>query len=303
MEYTWISWTFFNAAVAFLLFLDLAVFHRESHQIKMREALLLSLFWIGLALCFNGWIWAVSGPEDGLTFLTAYTIEKALSIDNLFVFLLIFSYFKTPAAYQHKVLFWGILGAIFFRIVFILGGIALLNHFHWVLYLFGGFLIYTGIRMLIHKDEEIEPEHNPMIRFVKRFLPVTKDYVNGYFWVKKSATPLFLVLIMIETTDIIFALDSIPAVLAITRDPFIAYTSNICAILGLRALYFALAHLADLFHHLHYALSAILAFIGAKMILADIYPIPIGWALGFVAAALTLSVISSLLTTPVARKK
>lgn len=302
MTYTWISWTIFNAAIFVLLLLDLFVFHRKAHSIKLKEALLWSLFWIALALGFNVWIWYAAGPEDGLNFLTSYLIEKALSVDNLFVFLMIFSYFKTPQKYQHKVLFWGILGAIVMRLIFIFGGIALINTFHWVLYIFGAFLIFTGLRMLFHEDKEVEPMHNPVIRLIRRFVPVTPDYVDGKFWVKGAVTPLFLVLVMVETTDVIFALDSIPAVLAITREPFIVYTSNICAILGLRALYFAMAHVTTLFHHLHYGLSAILVFIGVKMLIEEYYKIPIGVALGIVATVLATSIIASLLTAPNGKK-
>ncbi len=295
MHYTWISWTIFNVAVGILLMLDLFVFHRHSHVIRWRESLLWSAFWILLALSFNAVIYYVSGVDDALSFLTGYTLEKALSVDNLFVFLAIFSYFKTPTKYQHKVLFWGILGAIAMRLLFIFGGIALLQTFHWVVYIFGMLLIATGMRMFFKADEEIHPELNPVLILIRKYLPLTPDYVGGRFFVGRAATPLFLVLVVVELTDVIFALDSLPAVLAITRDPFLVYTSNICAILGLRSLYFAMAHVAELFHYLHYGLATILVFIGGKMIMEDIYSIPISVTLAVVCSTLAISIAASLL--------
>jgi tellurite resistance protein TerC len=281
-----------------MLALDLGVFHRKAHVIQIREALLWSGFWIALALLFNLSIYFWRGPETALEFLTGYLIEKSLSVDNLFVFLLIFSYFDVPPLYQHKVLFWGILGALIMRAIFIAAGITLIQAFHWVIYLFGIFLILTGIKLAFHKEREIHPERNPVIRIFRRLMPVSDQYDGDKFVVKKSGkflfTPLFIVLLMIETTDVIFAVDSIPAILAITLDPFIVYTSNVFAILGLRALYFALAGMLRLFHHLHYGLSAILVLVGIKMLLADIYKIPTVIALGLIAGILLLSIIASI---------
>jgi tellurite resistance protein TerC len=283
-----------------MLILDLKVFHRKLHEIKMKEALGWSLFWIVLAVLFNVGIYFWRGPQAGLEFLTGYLIEKSLSVDNLFVFLLIFSYFRVPALYQHKVLFWGILGALVLRLVFILIGVALVERFHWMIYVFGAFLIITGIKLGLEKEKEIHPEKNLALRLFRRLMPVSSNYQGSQFFFKDStgrrfATPLFVVLLVVETTDVIFAVDSVPAILAITRDPFIVYSSNAFAILGLRALYFALANLMQLFHHLHYGLSAILIFVGTKMLLADLYKIPIAVALGIIAGILLLSIIASLL--------
>lgn len=292
-------WIGFNIFVILMLALDLGVFHRKVHVIKIKEALLWSGFWIALALLFNLGIYFWRGPEAALEFLTGYLIEKSLSVDNLFVFLLIFSYFDVPPLYQHKVLFWGILGALIMRAIFIAAGITLIQAFHWIIYLFGIFLIFTGIKIALHKEREIHPERNPVIRIFRRLMPVSDQYEGGQFIVKKGRqylfTPLFLVLLMIETTDVIFAVDSIPAILAITMDPFIVYTSNVFAILGLRALYFALAGMMRLFHHLHYGLSAILVLVGIKMLLADIYKIPTGIALGLIAVILLTSIVASVL--------
>jgi tellurite resistance protein TerC len=290
-------WIGFNIFVILMLALDLGVFHRKAHVIKIKEALLWSGFWIALALLFNLGIYFWRGPETALEFLTGYLIEKSLSVDNLFVFLLIFSYFDVPPLYQHKVLFWGILGALIMRAIFIVAGITLIQAFHWILYLFGIFLIFTGIKLALHKEREIHPERNPVIRIFRRLMPVSDQHEGDKFVVKKSGkylfTPLFIVLLMIETTDVIFAVDSIPAILAITLDPFIVYTSNVFAILGLRALYFALAGLMRLFHHLHYGLSAILVLVGVKMLLADIYKIPTVITLGLIAGILLISIIAS----------
>ncbi|KPK99298.1 MAG: hypothetical protein AMJ91_08295, partial [candidate division Zixibacteria bacterium SM23_73_3] len=279
--------------------LDLGVFHRKAHVIKIKEALAWSAFWITLALLFNLGIYFWRGPETALEFLTGYLIEKSLSLDNLFVFLLIFSYFRVPSLYQHKVLFWGIIGALIMRAVFIFTGIALVQKFHWVIYIFGAFLILSGIKMGLQKGKEIHPERNPVLRLFRRFMPVTDGYEDSKFFIKRAgrylATPLFIVLLVVETTDVIFAVDSIPAILAITLDPFIVYTSNVFAILGLRALYFALAGLMRLFHYLHYGLSAILVFVGVKMLLVDVYKIPVAIALGVVASILLISVIASII--------
>ena len=280
-----------------MLALDLGVFHRKVHVIEIREALVWSAIWVVLSLLFNLGIYFWRGPETALEFLTGYLIEKSLSVDNIFVFLLIFSYFDVPSLYQHKVLFWGILGALIMRAIFILAGVALIQKFHWVIYVFGVFLILTGIRVALQKGKEIHPERNPVLKLFRRLIPVTARYEDSRFWIKKEgrylATPLFIVLLIVETTDIVFAVDSIPAILAITLDPFIVYSSNVFAILGLRALYFALAGLMRLFHYLHYGLSGILVFVGLKMLLTDLYKIPIEVALGVVGAILVISVIIS----------
>ncbi len=282
-----------------MLALDLLVFHRHAHVVKVKEALLFSAFWIALALAFNVVIWWWQGPEVALQFFTGYLIEKSLSIDNLFVFLLIFSYFAVPPIYQHRVLFWGVLGALVMRFVFIVAGAALLARFHWLIYVFGVFLIFTGLRMARKGDEEIHPEKNPVVNFVRRLMPVTPDYQGGRFFIRDMgrlmATPLFIVLVMVETTDVIFALDSIPAIFAITTDPFIVYTSNVFAILGLRSLFFALAGVMVMFHYLKLGLSAVLTFIGAKMVLADFLHIPIGISLLIIAGILIASVVASLI--------
>lgn len=297
MEDIWF-WVIFNAVIVVLLLGDLFLFHRKSHEIKVKEALWMSAFWIGLAFLFNIFIYQTRGIDPALNFLTGYLVEKALSVDNLFVFLLIFTYFKVPKDYTHKVLFWGILGAIVMRAAFILAGIALVEQFHWILYIFGAFLIYTGIKLGLEKDKEINPEDNPIVKFARRFFPVTKDYDADNFFVVKAgkffATPLFIVLVAIETTDVIFALDSIPAVIGITTDPFIVYTSNILAILGLRSLYFALSHLMTLFHYLHYGLAFILVFIGVKMLIAGFIDIPIFVSLSVILFALLMTILASI---------
>lgn len=292
-------WIAFNLFILAMLVVDLFVFHKKARKVELREAIFWSLFWISLALIFNIYIYYAKGGEQALAFLTGYLIEKSLSVDNLFVFLLIFKYFKTPQSSLHKVLFWGVLGAIFMRALFIWLGISLINQFHWIIYVFGIFLIFTGIKLGVQKDQEIHPEKNYILKLFRRFFAVTSDYVDDKFFVLKGlkyyATPLFLVLIVIETTDLIFAVDSIPAILAITRDPFIVYTSNIFAILGLRSLYFVLAGAMGLFHYLHYALAFILTFIGFKMLISEFFKIPAGLALGIVFIALFLSIIASIL--------
>ena len=290
-------WVVFNIFVLGMLALDLGIFHRKAHVIKIKEALVWSAVWVTLALLFNLGIYFWRGPETALEFLTGYLIEKSLSVDNIFVFLLIFSYFGVPSLHQHKVLFWGILGALIMRAVFIATGVTLIEKFHWIIYVFGAFLILTGIRMTLQKDRKINPERNPILRLFRRWVPVTEDYVEDRFFVKRAkrylATPLFIVLLVIETTDVIFAVDSIPAILAITLDPFIVYTSNVFAILGLRALYSAVAGIMGLFHHLHYGLSAVLVFVGIKMLLADLYKIPVSIALSVVGGILLISVMGS----------
>ena len=292
----WISFTVF---VLGMLALDLGVFHRSAHAVSLKEAGMWSAVWIALSLVFNVIIYNFYGSEVGLQFLTGYLIEKSLSVDNIFVFVLIFSYFSVPAMYQHRVLFWGIFGALVMRAVMIATGAALLERFHWIIYIFGAFLIFTGIRMAFHKDEELHPESNPVVRLFKRIMPVTQEYHGQSFFVrhagKLAATPLFVVLLLVESTDLVFALDSIPAIFAITQDPFIVYTSNVFAILGLRALYFLLAGVMDKFRYLKIGLSAVLVFVGAKMLAEAIHvEIPIGISLGVIAAVLTTSVLASL---------
>ncbi|MCJ8164859.1 TerC family protein [Pontibacter sp. E15-1] len=301
-------WVIFNVFVLLLLGLDLFVFHRKEHEVKIKEALLWSAFWIGLSLSFNAFIYYWKGPAPALEFLTAYLIEKSLSVDNLFVFILIFNFFKVPTKYQHKILFWGIIGALVLRATFILVGVALIAKFHFIIYILGAFLIYTGIKMAFTKeDDELHPEQNPFIVWVSQKLPFTTTSVGGKFFTKQNgklyATPLLLVLIMVESTDVVFAADSIPAILAISKDPFIVYTSNVFALLGLRALYFALAGIMQLFHYLHFGLSAILVFIGAKLLLSDLVEIDMRYALVVVGAILAISVIVSLLFPKVAEKE
>ncbi|MCU0847990.1 MAG: TerC family protein [Spirochaetes bacterium] len=294
--YLWIG---FSILVPALLLLDLLVFNRKAHEIQIKEALLWTMFWIGIALTFNLVIFYFDSREAAVLFFTAYLIEKSLSMDNLFVFLLIFQYFKVNPNYQHKVLFWGIIGALFFRGLFIFAGVTLIQKFHWIIYIFGAFLIFTGIKMLFQKEKEIHPEKNPVIKIFKKFLKVHPDYEDGKFFVKIKgylyATPLFIVILFIETTDIIFAVDSIPAVLAISHDPFIVYTSNVMAILGLRALYFALAGIMRIFRFLNYGLSVILVFVGIKMLISEFIKIPTSIALGSIAGVLFISVLFSVL--------
>lgn len=285
-----------------MLAVDLKVFHRSAHEVKLRESLAWTAVWVMLALLFNLGIYFWKGPVDALSFLTGYLVEKSLSVDNIFVFVLIFSYFGVDARYQHKVLFWGVIGALVMRAAFILAGITLVRHFHWVMYVFGAFLVFTGIKMAFQHQKKIRPDKNPLLGIIRTLIPVTKEYREGRFFVRENsrrlATPLFIVLIFIETTDVVFAADSIPAIIAITRDPFIVYTSNVFAILGLRALYFALAGTMKMFRFLHYGLSAILAFIGVKMLVADIYEIPVPVALGVVATLLGLSIFISVARRP-----
>jgi tellurite resistance protein TerC len=293
-----ILWIAFNVFVLGMLALDLGIFHRKAHAVSIKEASIWSAVWILLALVFNLGIYFVWGQEKALEFLTGYVIEKSLSVDNLFVFLMIFQYFATPAIYQHRVLFWGIVGALVMRAIFIATGAALLENFHWMIYVFGAFLIVTGIKMLLQGDAKLEPDKNPVVRLFQRWVPITNTYQGQQFFVRKEgrihATILMLVLIVVETTDVIFAVDSIPAIFAITMDPFIVYTSNVFAILGLRALYFMLAGVMQMFVYLKVGLSFVLCFVGAKMLVVDFYKIPIGISLGVVAGILILSVAVSL---------
>jgi tellurite resistance protein TerC len=295
-------WIAFNVFVLGMLALDLGVFHRKAHAVSIKEASLWSGVWIALAMAFNLGVYFAWGQEKALEFLTGYVIEKSLSVDNLFVFLMIFQYFNTPIEYQHRVLFWGILGALILRAVFIAAGSALLANFHWMIYVFGGFLVITGIKMYLQGDEKIEPEKNPVVRLFERLVPVSKAYDGQNFFIRRQgkthATLLMLVLIVVETTDVIFAVDSIPAIFAITQDPFIVYTSNVFAILGLRALYFMLARVMEMFTYLKVGLSVVLCFVGAKMMLVDIYKIPIGVSLSVIGGVLLLSILASWLFQP-----
>ena len=292
-------WIAFNVFVLLMLAVDLGVFHRKAHSVGIKESLIWTGVWITLALIFGGGVYYFMGHKPALNYLTGYLIEKSLSVDNIFVFLLIFQYFKVSRMFQHKVLFWGILGALVMRFFFIFAGVTLISRFHWIIYVFGVFLIYTGIKLALEKGREVNPEHNPVLKLLRKVVPVSKSYYGSNFFMKKMgkrfATPLLVVLVVIETTDVVFALDSIPAILAISRDPFIVYSSNVFAILGLRALYFALSGVMQLFHHLHYGLSLILVFVGVKMTISEFYHIPTPWALGFVALALAGSIIASLI--------
>jgi tellurite resistance protein TerC len=292
-------WIVFGVLIALMLALDLGVFHRKAHTVKLKEALIWSGVWLSLALLFNLIVYLVVGHEKAINFLTGFLVEESLSVDNLFVFLLIFTYFSVPGQYQHRVLFWGILGAIIMRGIFIVAGLTALQHLHWVIYIFGAFLIYTAFRLITDKEREVKPEKNPVLRLFRRFVPLTKRYHSNHFTIKKLghrlATPLLMVLLVIETTDIIFAVDSVPAVLAITRDPFIVYTSNIFAVMGLRALYFALAGVIKRFYYLNYGLATILGFLGAKMMVSEFYEIPTLISLGVVLGILIVSAILSLM--------
>ncbi|MET0397683.1 MAG: TerC family protein [Longimicrobiaceae bacterium] len=304
MDQLWL-YVGFNVFVLAMLALDLGVFHKEAHEVSMKEAAGWSALWVSLALVFNFGIYRFMGPQAGLEFLTGYLIEKALSVDNIFVIVLIFSYFQVPPRYQHRVLFWGILGALLMRGGMIAAGAVLIERFHWIIYVFGAFLVFTGLRMATQDEHDIEPESNPVIRLVRRFIPVTSEYHGQNFFVNKFAgpdggvrrvaTPLFVVLVLVETTDLIFAVDSIPAIFAVTTDPFLVYTSNVFAILGLRSLYFLLAGVIHRFHYLKLGLAVVLVFVGAKMLLVDVYKIPIGISLGVIALVLAGSVAASLL--------
>ena len=294
-------WGGFTAFVLVMLALDLGVFHRHAHEVRFREALTWSVVWVALALTFNALIWTWFGPTKGLEFLTGYLIEKALSVDNIFVFLVIFSYFSVPAAYQHRVLFWGILGALVMRAIFIAAGAVLITKFHWIIYVFGALLLLTGVKLFVQRNEHMQPEKNPVLRLFRRFVPTVPEFHGQQFTAvikgRRYATPLLAVLVLVEATDLVFAVDSIPAVFAVTQDPFIVYTSNIFAILGLRAMFFLLAGVMDRFRYLKPGLAAVLVFVGAKMMLTDIYKIPIGVSLGMVAGILAVAVVASLVVT------
>ena len=297
-------WILFNIFILSMLAIDLGVFNKKAHSISFKESLLWSVIWICLAMIFNILIYYWKGSGKAFEFLTGYLIELSLSVDNLFVFILIFGYFQTPSQYQHRVLFWGIIGALILRAIFIFAGVALIEKFHWITFVFGAIIIFSGYKMLFQKDKKIEPEKNPVVRMFKRFFPVTGEYHGSSFFIKQGtmwvATPLAIVLVLIETTDLIFAVDSIPAILAITTDPFIVYTSNVFAILGLRSLYFALSGIISIFRFINYGLAAILIFIGLKMILAgaDVYTLPTEYALITVLVILITSIVASLAIKP-----
>jgi len=294
-----ILWLVFSATVLAMLALDLGVFHRREHEVGLLEASIWSVVWIAVSLIFNVVVYFLYGHEAAFNFLTAYLVEKSLSVDNLFVFLLIFTYFSVPALHQHKILFWGIFGAVVMRVLFITAGIALLHYFHWIFYVFGAFLLYSGYKLFRKSDHKVDPSRNPLFRMFGKIIPVTEDYVDGHFLVRRAgkllATPMLVVLFVIESTDVMFAVDSVPAVLAISTDAFIVISSNIFAILGLRALFFVLARAMALFHYLHYGLAVILAFIGVKMLIADFFKIPTLVALLALLGVLVISIVASIL--------
>ena len=292
-------WVIFSVFVLGMLALDLGVFNRKAHEARFKEALAWSIVWVALSLAFNWWIYHEFGSQKALEFLTGYLIEKALSVDNIFVFVVLFASFAVPKMYQHRVLFWGVLGALIMRAIFIGLGAALVARFHWIMYVFGAILIFTGFKLMAEGDAEPHPEKNPIYKFARRLMPATPEYHGKAFTVVKDgrryATPLLLVLIAIEATDVVFAVDSIPAIFAITTDPFIVYTSNIFAILGLRAMYFLLAGVIDKFHFLKYGLALVLLFVGTKMVIVDFYKVPIAASLGVIAGLLTLSIVASII--------
>ena len=284
-----------------MLAVDLLVFHREAHEVRVREAATWSLIWIALALLFGAGVYKFMGRDAGLEYFAGYLIEKALSVDNIFVFVLIFTFFRVPARYQHRVLFWGILGALVMRGVMIAAGAYLIQQFHWVIYVFGAFLVFTGVRMAMHSEHDLDPESSLVNRLIRRVVPVTNEYHGQRFFVRDQAahrsrlvaTPLFIVLVLVETTDLIFAVDSIPAIFAVTEEPFIVYSSNVFAILGLRALYFLLGDVIRRFHYLKVGLSVVLVFVGLKMLAADVYKVPIGVSLAVIALVLGVATIAS----------
>jgi tellurite resistance protein TerC len=292
----WVGFFFF---VLGMLAIDLGVFQRHAHAVSMREAAIWSAVWIGLSLLFNGVLYVWRGPVPAMEFLGGYLMEKALSVDNLFVFALIFSLFGVPRLYQHRVLFWGVLGALILRGVFVAAGAALFSRFAWVIYVFGAFLVFTGVKLALQRETQIHPENNSLLKLVRRFVPVTSDFEGERFFIRRAgqimATPLLLVLVVVETTDVVFAVDSIPAVFGITRDPFLVYTSNVFALLGLRALFFLLSGAMVKFHYLSLALSAILVFIGAKMLVSELFHVPIAVSLGVIAGLLTAGIAASLI--------
>lgn len=292
------AWAAFVLFILVMIALDLFVLHRDAHEVSLREAAAWSVFWITLALGFGGILWFHRGGTVAGEYLAGYLIEKSLSVDNVFVFVLIFSYFSVPKAYQHRVLIWGVLGALVMRAAFIFAGAALLGAFHWIIYVFGAFLVFTGFKMFRHQDLALDPSENRVLRLVQRFIPLTTQYHGQRMFIRQDgvlfATPLFAVLVIVETTDLIFAVDSIPAIFAVTRDPFIVFTSNVFAILGLRALYFLLAGVAHRFVYLKVGLAAILMLVGMKMLMTDLYKVPVGLSLGLIGSILSVSVVASL---------
>jgi tellurite resistance protein TerC len=300
VEQLWL-WVAFNVFVLAMLALDLLVFHKDAHEVRVREAATWSAIWITLALLFGAGVYTFMGRQAGLEYFAGYMIEKALSVDNIFVFVLIFSFFRVPPRYQHRVLFWGILGASLMRGAMIAAGAYLIQQFHWVIYVFGAFLVFTGIRMATHRDDDLDPESSVVIRLIRRIVPVTSVYHGQRFFVREPlpqrsrlvATPLFVVLVLVETTDLIFAIDSIPAIFAITQDPFIVSSSNVFVILGLRALYFLLADVIHRFHYLKVGLSSVLVFVGVKMLAVDLYKVPTGVSLGVILLVLGSAIAAS----------
>ncbi len=295
-------WVCFNIFILALIIIDLKFLHRKSHVISIREALIGAASWMSLALAFNVLVYFWKGQEPAMKFLAGYVIEQSLSVDNLFVFIVIFSFFKVPDKLQHRVLFWGIMGALIMRALFIVAGVALIHRFSWIIYVFGVFLIFTAYKLVFGQEKQVNPHDNPILKVFRKIVPVTDNYEGDKFFIRQGgklwATPLMVVLLAVETTDVIFAVDSIPAILSISRDPFIVYTSNVFAILGLRSLFFALAGLMRLFHYLNYGLGIILAFVGVKMLIHDYYEIPIAGALAFIGLVLALSITVSILKPP-----
>lgn len=295
-----LSWIIFGFVIFVALLLDLFLFHKKPHKVSLRESLLLSAFWIILGLAFSSYVYSTKGTRATLEYLTGYLLEKALSLDNIFVFILIFSYFKVPREYERKVLFWGVLGAIVMRGMFIFLGIELIKLFHWITYVFGLILVVSAVKLLTTEEKKFHPEDSLIFKLLKKAIPLKSDYVNGSFVVREKgrtyATPLLLALVFVETSDLMFAIDSVPAILAVSKDPFVVYTSNIFAILGLRSLYFAAASILPLFHYLHYGLSFVLGFIGIKMLIADLYKIPVEISLVLIISAVFLSILASVLS-------
>ena len=294
------AWVAVLGVILAMLAVDLFA-HRRAHVVSVREAAVWSAIWVSLGLAFGGVVWWAYGLQAGGEYLAGYLIEKSLAVDNVFVFALIFTYFAVPREYQHRVLFYGVLGALVFRAIFIAGGAALLEQWHWILYVFGAFLVVTGWRMFRHRNDEEDPRRNPVLKLVRRLVPTTEEFHGQKFWVRRAgtwvATPLFTVLVLVETTDIVFAVDSIPAIFAVTQEPFLVFTSNAFAILGLRAMYFLLADLIHRFIYLKAGLSAILVFVGVKMLLLDVWKVPISLSLAVIATILTVAVVLSLRAT------
>jgi TerC family integral membrane protein len=298
----WWAWVAIIAFILAMLAVDLLFFHREAHEVSIREAGIWSGIWIGLSLVFGGIVWATLGGQAAGEYMSGYLIEKSLSVDNLFVFALLLNYFSVPLAHQHRLLYWGVLGALIARAAFIFAGVALLNAFHWTIYVFGALLVITGARMALHSETEVHPDRNPVLNVLRRFVPITDEYHDHHFFVRREgrrwATPLLAVLVVIETSDVVFAIDSIPAIFAITRNTFLVFTSNAFAILGLRALYFLLAGFLGRLAYLNVGLAAVLVFVGVKMLLTDVYHVPVGASLLTIAVMIGISVVFSLRHSP-----